>query len=225
MKSKFFVTAMAALAVAGTVGLLKSPARLGVSGSGSSAPFGESAQYAGAPREFNHGLTLGSAVFIVPRQVSVQGGRVVGWSRVGAAAHGHAHWVGRPRQEAGADALPIAVVGGLARREVAQRFLPPAAGTPSGSGVRGPGFSVVSHAIPSPLPLLFAQINSAPIDGSIRSFLDNVVQKILILPALALAVWSAWCFHDNKIRDALLSLVGAFLCATAVTIVKAIFGL
>ena len=72
------------------------------------------------------------------------------------------------------------------------------------------------------LPLLLAQINSAPIDGPIRSFLD-FVQKLLVLPALGLAVWSAWCFTENKIRDAILCLVGAFLCSVAVPIVKAIF--
>src|SRR6266496_2816793 len=73
------------------------------------------------------------------------------------------------------------------------------------------------------LPFLLAQISSAPIDASVRSFLD-FAQKLLVLPTLALAVNAAWCFHEGKIREGVLSLVGAFLCSVAVPIVKAIFG-
>jgi hypothetical protein len=71
--------------------------------------------------------------------------------------------------------------------------------------------------------VLLADINSGAIDGPLKSFLE-FAQHLLILPTLGLAVWSAWCFHENKIRDAVLSLVSAFLCSVAVPIVNALFG-
>jgi hypothetical protein len=82
---------------------------------------------------------------------------------------------------------------------------------------------VAHRVLDGPLPIVFAQINSNAIDASTLAFLA-FVQRLLILPALALGVWAAWCFHDNKIKEAILSLVSAFLCAVAVPIVKALFG-
>ena len=70
-----------------------------------------------------------------------------------------------------------------------------------------------------PAPLLAA----ADVAASINSFLD-FVQKLLILPALALVLYAAWMFHENRIRDAAMALGGALLLALAVPIVKAIFG-
>ena len=71
-----------------------------------------------------------------------------------------------------------------------------------------------------PAPFLAA---AAGVEGPINSFLD-FVQKLLILPALALVLYAAWMFHENRIRDAAMALGGALLLALAVPIVKAIFG-
>jgi|ERR1035441_8625393 hypothetical protein len=70
-----------------------------------------------------------------------------------------------------------------------------------------------------PAPVLAA----ADVGGSIDSFMD-FVQKILILPALALVLYAAWMFHENRLRDAGMALGGALLLGLAVPIVKAIFG-
>jgi hypothetical protein len=71
-----------------------------------------------------------------------------------------------------------------------------------------------------PAPLLAA----ADVAASINSFLD-FVQKLLVLPALALVLYSAWMFHENnRIRETAMALAGALLLALAVPIVKAIFG-
>ena len=72
-----------------------------------------------------------------------------------------------------------------------------------------------------PVPLLAAATGG--VEGPINSFLD-FVQKLLILPALALVLYAAWMFHENRIRDAAMALGGALLLALAVPIVKAIFG-
>ena len=70
-----------------------------------------------------------------------------------------------------------------------------------------------------PSPLLAA----ADIAESLKSFTD-LIQKLLILPALALVLYAAWMFHENRIRDAAMALAGALLLALAVPIVRAIFG-
>jgi len=70
-----------------------------------------------------------------------------------------------------------------------------------------------------PAPLLAA----ADIAPSIKSFMD-FVQKLLVLPALALVLYAAWMFHENRIRDAAMALGGALLLALAVPIVNALFG-
>ena len=73
-----------------------------------------------------------------------------------------------------------------------------------------------------PAPFLAAATGGG-IDGPIKSFLD-FVQKLLILPALALVLYAAWMFHENRIRDAAMALGGALLLALAVPIVNALFG-
>ena len=81
------------------------------------------------------------------------------------------------------------------------------------------GLSGLHLGFSLPAPLLAA----ADVAASINSFLD-FVQKLLILPALALVLYGAWMFHENRIRDAAMALGGALLLALAVPIVKAIFG-
>lgn len=71
------------------------------------------------------------------------------------------------------------------------------------------------------LPSLIAQVSiDAQIDGFIR-FLG----KILLVVAIVMVCWSAFMFHDGKVREGIYALVGAFILAIAVPAVKALFGL
>jgi hypothetical protein len=74
------------------------------------------------------------------------------------------------------------------------------------------------------IPILLAQMNTASITLKIVAFLD-FVQIVLILPALALTVWAAWCAHEGKLREMTMALAGAFLCTVAVPIVKLLAGI
>ena len=73
------------------------------------------------------------------------------------------------------------------------------------------------------LPSPFLAAATADITPKIDSFLA-FIQSLLILPALALVLYAAWMFHENRIRDAAMALAGALLLALAVPIVRAIFG-
>ena len=71
------------------------------------------------------------------------------------------------------------------------------------------------------IPILAATAIESSIDG----FLD-FMQKLMILPALALVLYAAYLVSsEGRIREAAMSLVGALLLALAVPIVRAIFAL
>lgn len=60
------------------------------------------------------------------------------------------------------------------------------------------------------------------VEPSINAFLD-FIQKLLIVPALALSVYAAFQISESRVRESLMGLGGALLLALAVPIVRAIF--
>lgn len=77
----------------------------------------------------------------------------------------------------------------------------------------------LTHSVSSFVPILAA----TSIESGIDSFL-NFMQKLMILPALALVLYAGYLIStEGRIREAIMSLCGALLLALAVPIVRAIF--
>lgn len=70
----------------------------------------------------------------------------------------------------------------------------------------------------------YAVLAQASIDGAIDNFI-NLLGKILLLVGLVMLIWAALLAHDGKVRESIYAIIGAFILALAVPLLKLIFGI
>lgn len=99
------------------------------------------------------------------------------------------------------------VTGAVARLVVLSAFAAPA-------GLRQVGGSAIAR-----LPMLAPILAQATLDEPLRRFLEFIT-KVLLLIGLALVVFSGWLIGQGKTDNAVLCIVGGFVIAAAVPIMR-----
>ena len=75
---------------------------------------------------------------------------------------------------------------------------------------------------------MFTQFTLFLAQATIDSAFDNIIillGKILLLVGLVMLIWAALLAHDGKIRETVYAIIGAFILAIAVPLLKLIFSI